>query len=113
DAGSAPAQVEKTSAPRIELSKPVYRAGEEVRFKVLAPTETYLYCYLQDTAGNVQRIFPNRFASDARVQSPLPIALPGAMPFVLNAETGAQPERIGCLTAPRDVSASLPAPLRI
>jgi hypothetical protein len=107
------AQAETLAAPRIQMSKPIYRAGEDVSFKVLAPPASYLYCFVQDNAGNVRRIFPNRFASDARVQSALPIVMPGAMGFALQAEAGGTPERVGCLTTPQDVSGALPGPLRI
>jgi len=95
------------------MSKPIYRVGEDVRLKVHAPVDNYLYCYLQDNAGKIQRIFPNRFASDARVSSPLPIDLPGAMGFVFKAESSGTPEKVGCVGTRQDVSGALPPPLRI
>jgi hypothetical protein len=107
------ASPEKVPAPRIQMSKQIYRAGEEVKFKVFAPADTYLYCYLHDNAGQIQRIFPNRFTSDARVPSTLPIEMPGAMGFVLQADGSGVPEQIGCFTALQDLSGALPAPLRI
>jgi hypothetical protein len=106
-------QDEGVGSASVQMSKARYRAGDNVSFKVLAPQASYLYCYLQDGAGHVRRIFPNRFASDARVLSPLPIEMPGSMGFVVQAEASGAPERIGCLTTPHDVSGALPAPLRV
>lgn len=111
--GAQSVQGEAPAPARIQMSKPIYRAGDDVSFKVFAPTASYLYCYLQDSAGQVRRIYPNRFASDARVQSALPITMPGAMRFAFQAEASGAPERIGCITTAQDVSGELPAPLRV
>jgi hypothetical protein len=110
---TTPAPAEKAPAPRIQMSKQIYRTGEEVKFSVFAQPDTYLYCYLHDNAGQIQRIFPNRFTSDARVPSTLPIEMPGAMGFVLHADASGVPEQIGCFTALQDISGTLPASLRI
>lgn len=98
--------------PRIRMSKPVYRAGENVSFEVQLPADGYLYCYLQDMRGHVRRIFPNRFQSDARVSAGRPLSLPGAMRFALQAEGAGQREKVACVATARDVAAKLPAALR-
>ncbi|HUL64488.1 MAG TPA: DUF4384 domain-containing protein [Burkholderiaceae bacterium] len=110
---ASPAHGDVAAAARIQMSKQLYRVGDDVSFHVLATVGSYLYCYLQDSAGQVRRIFPNRFASDARVQSPLPILMPGAMRFAFQADASGPAERIGCVTTPQDVSGTLPQPLRI
>ncbi|MFN0301550.1 MAG: DUF4384 domain-containing protein [Burkholderiales bacterium] len=103
------------SAPntlKLNLSKAIYRAGDAVRFEVVSADSAYLYCYLHDTNGRIQRIFPNRFASQSRIEAGVPVVLPGTPRFALIAEGGAQPERIGCIATGYEITNNLPEPLR-
>ena len=68
----------------------------------------YVYCYTRDpVTQQIQRIFPNRFAKDPRVESGKRLSLPGAGKFVLNPAA-----EYACLHAPREVYGDLPPPLR-
>ena len=68
----------------------------------------YMYCYSQDpVTRRIQRIFPNRFGKDPRVEPGRPVQLPGQGRFVLNPAA-----EIACLHAPREVYGDLPPPLR-
>ena len=68
----------------------------------------YVYCYTRDpVTQQIQRIFPNRFAKDPRVESGKRLVLPGAGKFVLNPAA-----EYACLHAPREVYGDLPPPLR-
>ncbi len=97
---------------KLNLSKAVYRAGDAVRFEVVSADSAYLYCYLNSNDGRIQRIFPNRFASQPRIEAGVPVRLPGTPRFALIAESGAQPERIGCIATPHEITNDLPEPLR-
>jgi hypothetical protein len=97
---------------KINLSKAVYRAGDAVRFEVVSADSAYLTCYLLNTNGRIQRIFPNRFSSQPRIEAGVPVLLPGTPRFALIAESGAQPERIGCIATPHEVTNDLPESLR-
>ncbi len=97
---------------KLNLSKAVYRAGDAVRFEVVSADSAYLTCYLLNTNGRIQRIFPNRFSSQPRIEAGVPLLLPGTPRFALIAESGAQPERIGCIATPHEVTNDLPESLR-
>lgn len=82
---------QKTNHLRIEVSQP-----------------GYVYCYAQDpVTQRLQRIFPNRFSKDPRLDPGKPLTLPGAGKFVLNPAA-----QYACLHAPREVYGDLPPPLR-
>ena len=97
---------------KLNLSKAVYRAGDAVRFEVVSADSAYLTCYLLNTNGRIQRIFPNQFSSQLRIEAGVPLLLPGTLRFALIAESGAQPERIGCIATPHEVTNDLPESLR-
>lgn len=80
--------------------------GNHLRVEVTQPG--YVYCYAQDpVTQGIQRIFPNRFSKDPRLDPGKPLALPGAGKFVLNPAA-----QYACLHAPREVYGDLPPPLR-
>ena len=99
------------NALRIKLSKAVYRAGDIVRFEVVSTQNAFLYCFLQNTLGRHQRIFPNRFTSQRQIEAGVPLLLPGTPRFALIAERGVQPERIGCIATPVEIADALPESL--
>ncbi len=95
------------------FDKTTYKQGEGVTFNITTTRSGYLYCYAQDAKTNaLQRIYPNRFVSDPRVELGQTIALPGAGAFKIEAQAGATQREIGCLLAPREVYGGLPPPLR-
>jgi hypothetical protein len=80
--------------------------GTHLRIEVSQPG--YVYCYAQDpVTQRIQRIFPNRFSKDPRLDPGKPLALPGAGKFVLNPAA-----QYACLHTPREVYGDLPPPLR-
>jgi hypothetical protein len=71
-------------------------------------TPGYVYCYSQDEAtGRIQRIFPNRFQPDPRLNPGKPLSLPGKASFQLNPSA-----QHACIHAPQEVYADLPPQLR-
>jgi curli biogenesis system outer membrane secretion channel CsgG len=98
----------------LQLSKTAYRRGETIELTLSAEQAAYVYCYVQSPAsGKIQRIFPNRFARDPRVEANTPLVLPGAQGFnVLAGGEGARQQTVGCLATHREVYNDLPPQLR-
>ena len=82
-------------------------AGERVQLVVSPAEDAFVYCYLHDEDGKVLRIFPNRFARNARIAAAKPLALPGTMGFELTAGRSGVSEHVACFATPSDVLASL------
>lgn len=76
--------------------------------QLVAAAAGYVYCYAQDPASQaIQRIYPNRFSRDPRIEAGALVALPGAGKFTLDAK-----QRFACMHAPREIYNGLPPPLR-
>jgi Domain of unknown function (DUF4384) len=98
----------------VEVSKTRYRRGDAVELSVSASQPAYVYCYVQSpTTGKIQRIFPNRFARDPRIEANTPLVLPGAQGFKVAAGgEGVTQQTVGCLATEREIYNELPPPLR-
>lgn len=80
-------------------------------FKVLTSAPAYVYCYAQTAAGKLQRIFPNRFVSDPRVDPGVPLLLPGRQGFkLLPGDSDSVP--VACFATAREIYNDIPAALR-
>jgi curli biogenesis system outer membrane secretion channel CsgG len=112
DAAAAPAGKEVKLA--VKLSKSNYRKGEPIEMTVTAAQPGYVYCYVQSpSTGKIQRIFPNRFARDPRVEANKPMVLPGAQGFKVPAGAdGVRQQAVGCLATEHEVYNELPPQLR-
>ena len=102
-----------TATPRIALRlQPIAgKTPDDLAFSVQSDKPAYVYCYARSAAGKLQRIFPNRFVSDPRVQPNLPVILPGSQGFkLIPGESGTIP--VACFAAPREIYNNLPAALR-
>jgi len=108
-APTPPAAPTVAAALTIEPLKAKFEPGEPVSLRIRPQVPSYVFCYSQDAAGTVQRIFPNRFVADARVDPATPLILPGNQGFRLPANG---PFAVACLAAPRDVYRDAPAALR-
>jgi curli biogenesis system outer membrane secretion channel CsgG len=85
-AGAAPAAATKLT---VQLAKTRYRKGEAIELTVRTAQPAYVYCYVQSpSSGKIQRIFPNRFMRDPRLEADVPLTLnpcaPGAQSEVYN-----------------------------
>jgi hypothetical protein len=114
-AGTAAAQASaKAVKLSVEVAKTGYRKGEPIALTVSAAQPAYVYCYVQSpSTGKIQRIFPNRFARDPRIEANTPLVLPGAQDFkVVAGGDGVRQQAVGCLATEREVYNDLPPPLR-
>jgi len=98
----------------VKLAKTAYRKGEPIEMTVTTAQAGYVYCYVQSPSnGKIQRIFPNRFARDPRVEANTPMVLPGAQGFKVAAGAeGVRQQAVGCLATEREVYNDLPPQLR-
>jgi len=98
----------------VNLTKTSYRPGDAIELTVSTAQSGYVYCYVQSPAnGKIQRIFPNRFMRDPRIEANTPLVLPGAQGFKIAA--GAEEVRqqaVGCLATEREVYNDLAPQLR-
>ncbi|MBR0567494.1 DUF4384 domain-containing protein [Azoarcus sp. L1K30] len=86
-------------------------AGEGLGFSVSSSAPAYVYCYARTAGGKLQRIFPNRFVSDPRIEPGQPLLLPGRQGFkLIPGESGTVP--VACFAAPREIYNDIPAALR-
>lgn len=91
------------------LGKADFAAGEPVTLTVQTNLPAYVYCYARDQAGTIQRIFPNRYVADPRVDPARPLALPGKQGFRIAA---GHAQSLACLAARREIYNDVPAALR-
>jgi Domain of unknown function (DUF4384) len=88
-------------------------AGEPIALTITTTRTGYLYCYTEDGKTNaLQRVYPNRFVQDPRVEFGQTVSLPGAGAFKIEAQAGTTQRNIGCMLAPREIYGGLPPPLR-
>ena len=104
----------KPIALSVQVSKTRYRKGEPVELSLTTSRAAYVYCYVQSpSSGKIQRIFPNRFARDPRVEANTPLEIPGEQGFKVAAGgEGAKQQTLGCLATEREIYNDLPPPLR-
>jgi hypothetical protein len=110
-AAAAPKQEIKLS---VNLGKTRYKKGEPIELTVTAAQPAYVYCFVQSpSTGKIQRIFPNRFVRDPRVEANKPLILPGAQGFKVTAGgDGVRQQGIGCFATDREVYNDLAPQLR-
>jgi len=106
-------------APRIVMNtprgpRPSYRVGETLVLAVEPTQDAYVYCYYQDSAGTVARIFPNRFQPDPFLHAGTRIEIPpaGTKSFALRFDKPGGTEAVACLGADREIGLRLPDKLK-
>jgi hypothetical protein len=109
-----------TSSPRVVLAtsrgaRPVYRVGESMTLRIQPTQDAYIYCYYQDEAGDISRIYPNRFQPDAFVAGRSQVEVPpaGSDAFSIRFEQPGMPEQVACLAADHEVGLLLPPELKL
>jgi len=92
--------------------KPVYRTGELVTIVATASIDAHLYCYYQPAAGEIIKLFPNRFTPDSRISGGRKILIPSNERFSLKMEQTGNKEKILCMTAYEDLEKRMPFELK-
>ncbi len=98
----------------VQVSKTRYRKDDPIELTLSTAQAAYVYCYVQSpSTGKIQRIFPNRFTRDPRVEANTPLVLPGAQGFKVAAGgEGIGQQAVGCLATEREIYNELPPQLR-
>jgi peptidoglycan hydrolase-like protein with peptidoglycan-binding domain len=102
----------------VTLSTPLgagqtYRVNDELIVTAATSQDAYLYCYYEDGAGNVARIFPNQFQPDAYVGAGRTVTVPdGAAGFDIVLDRPGSQEKVVCLASRRELGLQLPASLK-
>jgi hypothetical protein len=110
---SVPEPVKTVAAARIglKLLPETGGAAGDLAFSVHSDAPAYVYCYARSAGGVLQRIFPNRFVNDPRIEPSKPILLPGSQGFkLIPGESGTVP--VACFAASREIYNDVPAALR-
>ncbi len=83
----------------VKVDKPVYRVGEFIYITARATQECFLTVYDISTLGEVTQIFPNRFASDNKIQGNTFYRLPAEsdkFDFEVTGPPGTERVRVVC-----------------
>lgn len=103
------------SPPQIALDtnrgpRPAYRVNEDLVVRAQPNQDAFLYCYYQDAAGEVARIFPNRFQPDAFVRAGRLVNIPPGDPgpFQIRFDRAGSREMVACLASDLELGLKLP-----
>ncbi|MBP2302115.1 DUF4384 domain-containing protein [Azospirillum picis] len=93
---------------------PRYRAGEALVLRVQPRADGFVYCYYQDAAGTVARIFPNRFQPDAFVEAGRQVEIPPGVrkPFNLRMDRPGAEEAVACIVSHDEIGLRIPDSLK-
>jgi len=75
---------------------------------VSSDRQTEVFCFYQSAAGEIVRVFPTRFASDATLKAKQLLKLPGSQPFSFQFDRKNSREEVRCLGLDTSVAAKLP-----
>ncbi len=105
-AATEPAKPEISMTARATNS--IYRKGDKIALKVRLSDSGYLHCYYKDSLGNISRVFPNRFARDARVAGGKEVRIPGdRMGFSILADVERSSQSFRCFAARTNLDVKL------
>lgn len=91
-----------------------YAVGENLRMTLAANRNAFLYCYYQDHAGNVARIFPNRYQPNALVTPGQNLTVPSVdAGFAIVFEQPGALEEVACYGSEREIGLLLPDNLKV
>lgn len=90
------------------LEFPAYKVGQPLDVQVRLNDDANLYCFYQDGAQNISRIFPNRFQPDPRVRGGMMLRVPNetAAFRIIFEQTGAR-ENVKCFATRAEVDTEL------
>jgi hypothetical protein len=107
------AEAEQVEAPLYislmdALEFPAYKVGQPLDVQVRLNDDANLYCFYQDGAQNISRIFPNRFQPDPRVRGGMMLRVPNenAAFRIIFEQTGAR-ENVKCFATRAEVDTEL------
>ncbi|UXI68500.1 DUF4384 domain-containing protein [Tahibacter amnicola] len=104
------AKIEEARHPQwklsLNLAPPNPSKPDVVGFQVAASLDSNVYCFLQDEAGTVARVYPNRWQKQSRIAAGQAIALPPPGQFEIKAHTST-PQSLQCFASQKNVDRNL------
>lgn len=107
--GAATPVVSLVASDQTKLS---YQRGDVLDLELQVSADSYVYCYLLDERGQVQRFLPNRDLLPVRLAAGEALRVPGSMRFALTASDRGMRETIGCFATQTDILDALPQRVR-
>jgi hypothetical protein len=111
---AAPGKTASAKTPQRKISltaratNSIYRKGDKIALKVKLSDTGYLHCYYKDSVGNISRVFPNRFARDARVAGGKEVQIPSTgMGFSIVADVEQSSQSFRCFAARANLDGKL------
>jgi serine/threonine-protein kinase len=89
-------------------SAPRYKVGDTMTLTVSIERQAEVFCFYQSAAGEIMRVFPNRFSPDATVKAKQALRLPGNQPFAFKFDRKNSREEVRCLGLDTSMAARLP-----
>jgi len=92
---------------------PTYAPMESLRASVQVSGNAFVYCFYQQSDGEVLRVFPNRFQPDAHVSAGEIVSIPGlSASFKIRLESPGN-EELMCVASDRELVQHLPRELQV
>jgi curli biogenesis system outer membrane secretion channel CsgG len=99
------------TTPRGEQAK--YKVGDTLSITLRVSEDAFAYCYYQDGANKVVRLFPNRYQPNALVAANSPFTIPGVKAqFEIVLERSGITEEVLCLASREELGIDLPERLK-
>jgi curli biogenesis system outer membrane secretion channel CsgG len=109
-AQETPLQLSLTT-PRGENAK--YKVGDTLSLTLQVTQDAFAYCYYQDSAKQVVRLFPNRYQPNALLSANAPFTIPGVKAqFEIVLEQPGNTEEVLCLASKQELGINLPDSLK-
>jgi hypothetical protein len=119
-ASAAAAASPPPPSPSVEVKTsqgghPSFRVNDTLVVAARTSHDGFLYCYYQDSAGAVARIFPNRFQPNAFVHGGSDVEIPpGAQkPFNIRFDKRHAHEAVACVASPLELGLKLPEQFKV
>ena len=98
---------------QIALIAPNTGPGAPVSISLRSSRSAYAYCYIQDVAGTVARVFPNRWQPDPLIMENREVHVPGqGAGFDLVLPQAGTQENMVCFVSSAELGAALPTELK-
>ncbi len=107
--GSSDGRLPPPLAITLPKADPSYSIGESVFFNVVSDRSRYVFCYYQDSAGAVSRVFPSQFQPASLVEGRRSLLVPNIFdPNTFSLEMGAPGQQaVMCLGSDTDLLAKV------
>lgn len=92
--------------------EPVYKKGDVAVIRVGLGDSGFLNCFYQPGSGEIIRLYPNRFQSQAQVPARVQVSIPGTDEFAIQFDQSDTTEQFLCLVASSDINPFVAPQLR-